>query len=57
MYLVSSAIHLKSLGVDVTLFETKQPSSIKTRVICDGHYITRLDEDETANSDAVLKWL
>ena len=46
--------NLKSLGVDVTLFETEQPSSIKTRVICDGHYITRIDNDKDADSNAVL---
>ena len=47
--------NLKSLGVDVTLFETKQPSSIKTRVICDGHYVTRIDDDIHADSKAVLR--
>ena len=47
--------NLKSLGVDVTLFETKQPSSIKTRVICDGHYVTRIDDDKHADSTAVLE--
>jgi D-beta-D-heptose 7-phosphate kinase/D-beta-D-heptose 1-phosphate adenosyltransferase len=46
--------NLKSLGVDVTLFKTGQPSSIKTRVICDGHYITRIDNDKDADSNAVL---
>jgi len=46
--------NLKSLGVDVTLFETGQPSSIKTRVICDGHYVTRIDDDKDADSNAVL---
>jgi D-beta-D-heptose 7-phosphate kinase/D-beta-D-heptose 1-phosphate adenosyltransferase len=46
--------NLKSLGVDVTLLETEQPRSVKTRIICDGHYVTRLDEDEHANSAAVL---
>ena len=45
--------NLKSLGVDIELFETNQPRSVKTRVICDGHYITRLDEDENANSGVV----
>ena len=29
--------NLKSLGIDVTLLETEQPRSIKTRIICDGH--------------------
>jgi len=47
--------NLKSLGVDVTLFETGQPSSIKTRVICDGHYITRIDNDISADGKAVLE--
>jgi len=46
--------NLKSLGVDVTLFKTEQPSSIKTRVICDGHYVTRIDDDKHADSAAVL---
>ena len=46
--------NLKSLGVDVTLFETKQPLSVKTRIVCDGHYITRIDDDRDANSNAVL---
>ena len=47
--------NLKSLGVDVTLYNTAQARSTKTRIICDGHYITRLDEDQQADSDAVLK--
>jgi D-beta-D-heptose 7-phosphate kinase/D-beta-D-heptose 1-phosphate adenosyltransferase len=47
--------NLKSLGVDVTLFETNQPRSIKTRIICDGHYITRIDDDKDADGAAVLK--
>jgi len=47
--------NLKRLGVDVTLFETEQPSSIKTRVICDGHYITRIDDDKHADSTSVLE--
>jgi len=47
--------NLKSLGVDVTLFDTMQPRSTKTRIISDGHYITRLDEDEQADGEVVLK--
>ena len=46
--------NLKSLGIDVTLFETNQPHSIKTRIICDGHYITRIDDDKDANSGVML---
>ena len=47
--------NLKSLGVDVTLEQTGQPRSTKTRIISDGHYVTRLDEDEKADSEAVLR--
>ena len=46
--------NLKSLGVDVTLFETQGQVSVKTRIICDGHYITRIDDDAQSNGDAVL---
>jgi D-beta-D-heptose 7-phosphate kinase/D-beta-D-heptose 1-phosphate adenosyltransferase len=47
--------NLKSLGVDVTLEQTGQPRSTKTRIISDGHYVTRLDEDEKADSEVVLR--
>ena len=47
--------NLKSLGVDVTLLQTEQPRSVKTRVICDGHYITRIDDDKDADGSAVLR--
>ena len=47
--------NLKSLGVDVTLLQTEQPRSVKTRVICDGHYITRIDDDKVVDSTAVLR--
>jgi D-beta-D-heptose 7-phosphate kinase/D-beta-D-heptose 1-phosphate adenosyltransferase len=45
---------LLSLGVDSTLYETGHEYSIKTRVICDGHYVTRIDDDKRASGDAVL---
>ena len=47
--------NLRNLGVDVTLVQNEQPRSTKTRIIADGHYVTRLDEDEQADGDAVLK--
>ena len=47
--------NLVSLGVDVTLCNTEQSNSVKTRVICDGHYITRIDDDKQADGDAVLQ--
>ena len=47
--------NLKSLGVNVELYDTLQDHSVKTRIICDGHYITRIDEDKDADSAAVLE--
>ena len=47
--------NLKSLGVDVDIFETPGEISVKTRIICDGHYITRIDDDAQANGMEVLK--
>ena len=47
--------NLKSLGVDVSLYEPDQPSSIKTRVMCNGHYITRIDNDYIADGFDVLE--
>ena len=47
--------NLKSLGVDVEMYDTLEDHSVKTRIICDGHYITRIDEDKDANSNAVLE--
>jgi D-beta-D-heptose 7-phosphate kinase/D-beta-D-heptose 1-phosphate adenosyltransferase len=46
--------NLKSLGVDVELYEHSEAKSIKTRVICDGHYVTRIDNDQFANGTDVL---
>jgi len=37
--------NLKSLGVDVELYDSGWRRSLKTRVICDGHYVTRIDDD------------
>jgi D-beta-D-heptose 7-phosphate kinase/D-beta-D-heptose 1-phosphate adenosyltransferase len=47
--------NLKSLGVNVDMFETAGEVSVKTRIICDGHYITRIDDDAQANGTEVLK--
>lgn len=46
--------NLKSLDVDVELFEYNQPKSVKTRVMCDGHYVTRIDNDVVTDGEAVL---
>ena len=47
--------NLKSLGVDASLYEPDQPASIKTRVMCDGHYVTRIDNDYIADGYDVLE--
>ena len=47
--------NLKSLGVDVSLYEPDQPASIKTRVLCDGHYVTRIDNDYIADGYDILE--
>ena len=46
--------NLKSLGVDVKLLNLSNPASVKTRVMCDGHYITRIDEDHITNGQEAL---
>lgn len=48
--------NLKSLGVDVELLDLSCPRSVKTRIICDGHYITRIDDDHiTTGSWDIIK--
>ena len=48
--------NLLSLGVDSVLFnEEHEPKSIKTRVLCDGHYITRIDNDIHSDGEGVLR--
>ena len=47
--------NLTSLGVNAELYDALEDHSVKTRIICDGHYITRIDEDRNANSNAVLE--
>ena len=47
--------NLQSLGVDVDLFDYYCPKSTKTRVLCDGHYITRIDDDVIADSELILE--
>ena len=44
--------NLISLGVDAELCDLSNPKSVKTRIICDGHYVTRIDDDKkTINAD------
>ena len=46
--------NLKNLGVDVDLFDYDFPKSTKTRVLCDGHYVTRIDDDIIADSNDIF---
>jgi len=48
--------NLLSLGVDSVLFNNEhEPKSLKTRVLCDGHYITRIDNDVHTDGEDVLR--
>lgn len=47
--------NLKSLGVNVDLFDYSHPKCVKTRVFCDGHYVTRIDQDHKTNGYEVLE--
>ena len=49
--------NLKSLGVDVELVDIFDKASVKTRVICDGHYVTRIDDDYHADSKQFLDYI
>ena len=49
--------NLKSLGVDVELVDIFDKASVKTRVICDGHYVTRIDDDYHADSKQYLDYI
>jgi D-beta-D-heptose 7-phosphate kinase/D-beta-D-heptose 1-phosphate adenosyltransferase len=49
--------NLKSLGVDVELIDIFDEVSVKTRVICDGHYVTRIDNDYHADSKQYLDYI
>ena len=45
--------NLESLGVHVTQLHYDDEKSIKTRVLSDNHYITRIDQDVIANGDGI----
>ena len=49
--------NLKSLGVDVKLVDIFDKASVKTRVICDGHYVTRIDDDYHADGEQFLQYV
>jgi len=47
-------LNLLNLGVDVEMLDLSSPKCIKTRVLCDGHYVTRIDQDFETNSKEAL---
>lgn len=47
--------NLKNLGVDVELLDLSHPKCIKTRVFCDKHYVTRIDQDYITDGLEVLE--
>ena len=47
--------NLKSLDVDVELLDLSHPKCIKTRVFCDKHYVTRIDQDYGTDGVEVLE--
>lgn len=48
--------NLISLGVDADIVEyNEHHQCVKSRVICDGHYVTRIDRDIKANGDDILR--
>ncbi len=49
--------NLKSLDVDVELVDIFDEASVKTRVICDGHYVTRIDNDYHADGKQYLNYI
>ena len=47
--------NLESPGVDVELYNYYYSKSTKTRVLCDGHYITRIDDDVNVPGENTLE--
>lgn len=48
--------NLLSLGVETDMFYDEN-RCIKTRVFCDGHYVTRIDDERTANGLEMLDYI
>jgi len=47
-------LNLMSLGVDVEMLDVSYPKCVKTRVLCDGHYVTRIDQDYETDGEKTL---
>jgi len=47
-------LNLLNLSVDVEMLDLSSPKCIKTRVLCDGHYVTRIDQDYKTDGEVAL---
>ena len=47
-------LNLLNLGVNVEMLDLSSPKCIKTRVLCDGHYVTRIDQDYKTDGAVAL---
>lgn len=47
--------NLKALGVEVDIFDVAKKKSVKTRIFCDNHYVSRIDDDHIADGIAACE--
>ena len=47
-------LNLMNLQVDVEMLDLSSPKCVKTRVLCDGHYVTRIDQDYKTDGATAL---
>jgi D-beta-D-heptose 7-phosphate kinase/D-beta-D-heptose 1-phosphate adenosyltransferase len=47
-------LNLMNLQVDVEMLDLSSPKCVKTRVLCDGHYVTRIDQDYKTDGTTAL---
>ena len=47
-------LNLMNLGVDVEMLDLSISKCVKTRVLCDGHYVTRIDQDYKTDGAVAL---
>jgi len=50
-------LNLMNLQVDAEMLDLSYPKCIKTRVLCDGHYVTRIDQDYETDGDKTLEMI
>lgn len=50
-------LNLMNLQVNVEMLDLSYPKCIKTRLLCDGHYVTRIDQDYETDGDKTLEMI